>query len=213
MSPKCDSGPPPAFWANTAPPRATPSRWALQVFRRAHSGCRKLAHLPPTFARLLYFNLSQKFLLGNRIVPVEKNPVYLVLLPAIDLVYEQDLVWLPLEVGGDGGVIKSLLLEIIRKVALTLCHQFPIDSSFRKNRNQLLHLTSRQPWDGAELRALGTHRDHRPHLHGERNLHAVGCRVVLWRILLNATGQPVLLGQAPFHQCGGRANAPRRVWL
>ena len=59
------------------------------------------------------------------VIPVKEDAVHFVFLPAIDLVDDENLVWLVLEFRGHLGVVEAFLLEVVGQVALAFLRPGP----------------------------------------------------------------------------------------
>ena len=79
--------------------------------------------------------------------------------PAIDVVDDENLVWLVLVFGGHLGVVESFFLEVVGEVALAFLHKVAIDSSFGINWDELLHLATGKKWNRGQACAYRAHRD------------------------------------------------------
>src|ERR1039458_1012412 len=148
--------------------------------------------------RFLYFYLLHQFFRRQFVISVKENTIHLVLLPSIDFVYNENLVWLFLEVCGHLGIVEAFLLEVVGQVTLPFLNQIQIDGPFGVNRDELLHLPSGQKWNGCQPGADRADGDHRSQFHFERDIYSIGFGVVLWWVFVNASSQPVLLAQGSF---------------
>ena len=163
--------------------------------------------------RLFHGNLVLQFFRRQRVIALEIDPAYFVLLAAVDLVGDEDLVRVLCELGAHFGIVETFLLEIVDQVALSFIDQVLIDRAFGIDGDQLLLLAACKERNHTEPRAHGADGDHRSHFDFERDLYAIARRIELRGILLDAAGQPALAAQSSFHQIGRGCDALRRVGL
>src|SRR5579885_3530 len=131
------------------------------------------------------------------------------LLPTIDLVNDQNLIWIFLKLSRDLDVVESFFLKVFDKVALPLIHQVSIYAALRVDGYQFLPLAACKQRKPAQLRALRPNRHDRSYLDFEGDIDSIVLRNILRRILLDAAGQPVLFRKYPFH-LRGRGGDPAR---
>src|SRR5215469_9163159 len=114
-------------------------------------------------------------------------------LSAINVVDDKDVVRLLPEFRAHLDVVESFFLKEIDQISLSFVDKVTVNACLGIHWNQLLLLPASHQGEPAQSSTHSLNGHHRSNFYVERNMNAIGLRVVLWWVLLNCAGEPVLL--------------------